>query len=77
MIVNIPIDIPVWVSWIAIDADGMTRVFEKKPSLKYLTDEFWSHEFDSRHIGICRVFNMTERDWTKELYQIIDGKLVK
>lgn len=75
MIVNIPIMIPDWIEWVATDNDGFIHGYDTEPELDSAAP-FWccgSGVCKYKHIGTTE----TPQDWTQELYQIIDGELVK
>lgn len=76
MIVKISIEVPDWVKWVAIDKNGDVCGFSNRPKIRRNPDyvPMW-YEFAGNSMRIAKTNNPA--DWTKELYKVVNGELVK
>ncbi|MES0444917.1 MAG: hypothetical protein ABUJ92_00090 [Desulfobacterales bacterium] len=68
----VDIDVPGWANWAAADKDGELWCYRDRPDTN---KSRWYGSNDNTCTYLCGC--APSANWTKELYQVVDGELVR
>lgn len=77
MIIYLPFEVPDWVEFVTVDPFGVFEIWNKQP---VPLEDMWHFDMDDPELSYLLLDVCTigyPKDWTKELYKVEDGRLVR